>query len=82
MLQFLRVNKEKYARLFAYSSAKAASMGNTVYYCRIRNLWTRHVMRNRVYINRSMAKEYPMMVHKDVESRRTDGDSDYVMEKS
>lgn len=61
-----RVNKEKYARLFAYSSAKAASMGNTVYLPDKKSL-DEACNENRVYINRSMEKEYPMMAY-NVES--------------
>ena len=61
-----RVNKEKYARIFAYSSAKAASMGNTVYLPDKKSL-NEAYNENRVYINRSMEKEYPMMAY-NVES--------------
>ena len=61
-----RVNKEKYARLFAYSSAKAASMGSTVYLPDKKPL-DEACNENRVYINRSMEKEYPMMAY-NVES--------------
>lgn len=57
-----RINEEKYARLFAYSSKKAAFMGNTVYIPDKKPLEDA-ILHNEVYVNRSMDKDYPMMAY-------------------
>lgn len=57
-----RVNEEKYARLFAYSSKKAASMGNTVYIPDKKALEEAFI-HEEVYVNQSMNREYPMMAY-------------------
>ena len=57
-----RMNEEKYARLFAYSSEKAASMGNTVYIPDQKPL-AEAFSHDEVYVNRSMEEAYPTMAY-------------------
>lgn len=57
-----RMNEEKYARLFAYTSKKAASMGKTVYIPDKKPLEEAFI-RDEVYVNKSMDNEYPMMAY-------------------
>lgn len=57
-----RVNQENYARLFAYSSKKAASLGNTVYIPDKKPL-EEAFLHDEVYVNQSMNREYPMMAY-------------------
>ena len=57
-----RINEEKYARLFGYTSAKAASMGHTVYLLNKEPLHDAFC-RQEVYLNRTMDPEYPMMAY-------------------
>lgn len=57
-----RMDTGRYARLFAYSSKKAASMGNTVYIPDKMPL-EEAFSRDEVYINRALDKAYPMMAY-------------------
>lgn len=57
-----RMDEEKYARLFAYSSKKAAAMGNTVYLPDRKPL-EEAFSHDEVYVNRSMDEAYPMMAY-------------------
>ena len=57
-----RINKEKYSRLFGYTSAKAASMGHTVYLLNKEPLYEAFC-KQEVYLNRNMDPEYPMMAY-------------------
>lgn len=57
-----RMDKDQYARLFAYSSEKAASMGNTVYLSDRKPL-AEAFSHDEVYVNRSMDEAYPMMAY-------------------
>lgn len=57
-----RVNTEKYARLFGYSSIKAMGLGKTVYLPEKKSLYE-SIERDEVYVNRSMDKDYPMMAY-------------------
>lgn len=57
-----RINDEEYARLFGYTSAKASSMGFTVYLPNKESLYE-SFSRQEVYLNRTMNPEYPMMAY-------------------
>ena len=57
-----RINEEKYARLFGYTSAKAASMGFTVHLPDKDALYE-SFSRQEVYLNRTMDSHYPMMAY-------------------
>ena len=57
-----RINEEMYARLFGYTSAKAGSMGHTVYLLKKEPLYEAF-SRQEVYLNRTMDPEYPMMAY-------------------
>ena len=57
-----RINEEGYARLFGYTSAKASSMGHTVYFPDKEPLYEAFA-RQEVYLNRTMNPEYPMMAY-------------------
>ena len=57
-----RIDCENHARLFGYTSDKAASMGNTVYLPDIEPFYDA-VTKDIVYLNRNMESEYPMMVY-------------------
>ena len=56
------INEEKYSRLFGHTSAKAASMGHTVYLPAKEPLYEAFA-RQEVYLNRNMDPEYPMMAY-------------------
>ena len=58
-----RMNEEQYASPIAYSSKRAASMGNRVYIPDKKPL-EEAFSRDAVYVNRSMEKNYPMMAYK------------------
>lgn len=58
-----RMNEENYASPIAYSSKRAASMGNRVYIPDKKPL-EEAFSRDVVYVNRSMEKDYPMMAYK------------------
>lgn len=57
-----RINEEKYARLFGYTSTKATSMGHTVYLPDKEPL-CEAFSRQEVFLNRNMDPEYPMMAY-------------------
>lgn len=57
-----RINEEKYARLFGYTSVKARSMGHTVYLPEKDPLFEAF-SRQEVYLNRNMDPGYPMMAY-------------------
>ena len=57
-----RINEEKYARLFGYTSAKAASMGHTVYLPDRTPLYEAFAGQE-VYLNRNMDPNYPMLAY-------------------
>ena len=57
-----RINEEHYGRLFGYTSAKAASMGNTVYLPGKEPLYEAF-SKQEVYLNREMDPAYPMMAY-------------------
>ena len=57
-----RISDEKYARFFGYTSAKAGSMGHTVYLPDKEPLYEAF-SRREVYLNRTMNPEYPMMAY-------------------
>ena len=61
-VSFYRMNEEKYARLFGYTSKKAASMGYTVYLPDKEPLYEAFT-KQEVYLNRNMEPEYPMMAY-------------------
>ena len=61
-MDFYRINEEKYARLFGYTSKKAASMGYTVY-LPDREPLLEAFTKQEVYLNRNMEPEYPMMAY-------------------
>ena len=61
-ISIYRINEEKYARLFGYTSKKASSMGYTVYLPEKEPLYEAFT-RQEVYLNRSMEPEYPMMAY-------------------
>ena len=58
-----RMNEEEYASPIAYSSKRAASMGNRVYIPDKKPL-EEAFSHNEVYVNRSMEKAYPMMAYR------------------
>ena len=64
-----RINKEKYAKLFGYTSAKAGSMGQTVYLPDKEPLFE-VFSRQEVYLNRKMDPAYPMMAYCICEEER------------
>ena len=66
-----RINTEKYARLFGYTSAKAASMGHTVYLPDKEPLYEAF-LKQEVYLNRNMNPEYPMMAYCIYEEEQMD----------
>ena len=66
-----RLNEEKYARLFGYTSAKAGSMGHTVYLLNKEPLHDAF-SRQEVYLNRTMDPEYPMMAYCLYEEEKMD----------
>lgn len=57
-----RINDEEYARLFGYTSVKAASMGFTVHLPDKESLYE-SFSREEVYLNRTMDSKYPMMAY-------------------
>lgn len=57
-----RINDEEYARLFGYTSVKAASMGFTVHLPDKESLYE-SFSRDEVYLNRTMDSKYPMMAY-------------------
>ncbi|MGN0398551.1 MAG: NAD-dependent epimerase/dehydratase family protein [Blautia sp.] len=57
-----RINEEKYARLFGYTSTKAGSMGHTVHLPDKEPLYETF-SRQEVYLNRNMDPAYPMMAY-------------------
>ena len=61
-VSFYCINGEKYARLFGYTSNKAACWGNTVYLPDKEPLYE-VLSRQEVYVNRNMEPEYPMMAY-------------------
>ena len=66
-----RINEEGYARLFGYTSIKAASMGHTVYLPDKEPL-CEAFYRQEVYLNRNMDSEYPMMAYCIYEGEKMD----------
>ena len=70
-VSFYRINEEKYARLFGYTSKKAASMGYTVYLPDKEPLYEAFT-KQEVYFNRNMDAEYPMMAYCIHEGERMD----------
>lgn len=56
------IDQDNYARLFGYTSEKAASMGHTVY-LPDKEPFYEAFSRNVVYLNRNMDSEYPMMAY-------------------
>lgn len=61
-ISLYRINDEDYARLFGYTSAKAASMGHTIYLPDKETLYAAF-SRQEVYLNRNMDPGYPMMAY-------------------
>lgn len=61
-VSFYRVNEEKYARLFGYTSAKGKTMGHTVYLPEKEELFDAF-SKGKVYLNRTMDPDYPMMAY-------------------
>ncbi len=57
-----RIDGNNYARLFGYTTEKAASMGHTVYLPDKEPLFDA-ITKNIVYLNRNMDSEYPMMAY-------------------
>lgn len=56
------VADEEYARLFSSTSDKARSLGNSVHYRRMEQMY--EVLREKkVYINKNMTEEYPLMAN-------------------
>ena len=66
-----RINEEGYARLFGYTSAKAASMGFTVYPPDKEPLYE-SFSRQEVYLNRTMNSDYPMMAYCIYDGKKMD----------
>ena len=64
-----RINEEEYARLFGYTSVKAASMRHTVHLPDKAPLYEAF-SRREVYLNRDMDPEYPMMAYCIFEEER------------
>ena len=64
-----RINDEEYARLFGYTSAKAGTMGHTIYLPDKAPLYEAF-SRQEVYLNRTMNSEYPMMAYCIYEGER------------
>ncbi len=54
------VANRSYARLFSATSAKARSLGNSVNYTEMTEMYEA-ISQHRVYINKNMAQEYPLM---------------------
>ena len=54
------VSNNDYARLFSYTSTKAKSMGNSLKYRELGEVYET-LMSNKVYINRKMDEQYPLM---------------------
>lgn len=61
-VSFYYINEKKYAKLFGYTSAKAASMGHIVYLPDKEPLYDAF-SRQEVYLNRNMDAKYPMMAY-------------------
>lgn len=57
-----RIDRENNARLFGYTSDRAASMGNVVYLPEIEPIYDA-ITGDTVYLNRDMNPEYPMMAY-------------------
>ena len=57
-----RVNDEKYGRLFGYTSARAASLGPTVYVPNESDMYEAFE-KQEVYLNREMNPKYPVMAY-------------------
>lgn len=66
-----RIEDNNYARLFGYTSEKAASMGHTVYLPDKAPLYDA-ITRNVVFLNRDMDSEYPMMAYCVCEEEKPD----------
>lgn len=66
-----RINEEGYARLFGYTSAKAASMGFTVRLLEKEPLYE-SFSRQEVYLNRTMNSDYPMMAYCIYDGKKMD----------
>lgn len=66
-----RINEEGYARLFGYTSAKAASMGFTVRLLDKEPLYE-SFSRQEVYLNRTMNSDYPMMAYCIYDGKKMD----------
>ncbi len=56
------VSNARYARLSASTSVRARGLGRSIEYRNMKGLYT-EVCRGRVYVNRSMQKDYPMMAN-------------------
>lgn len=54
------VSNADYARLFSYTSKKAKSLGNSIRYRELEDIY-KEIAANKVYINRSMDTRYPLM---------------------
>lgn len=65
------INREGYARLFGYTSAKARALGRSVYLPDHTPLQAA-VSRQQVYLNRGMDPQYPMMAY-SLQDAETDG---------
>ena len=57
-----RINDEEYARLFGYTSAKAGTMGHTIYLPDKAPLYETF-SRQEVYLNRTMDSHYPIIAY-------------------
>ena len=57
-----RIDRDNNARLFGYTSDRAASMGNVVYLPEIEPIYDA-ITGDTVYLNRDMNPEYPMMAY-------------------
>ena len=56
------VSNADYARLFSYTSAKAKSLGNSIKYPEMGEVY-QTLMEGKVYINRKMDERYPLMAN-------------------
>lgn len=63
------VSNDDYARLFSYTSLKAKSLGNSIKYRELGEVYET-VVQHRVYINRKMDERYPLMANAIFEEDR------------
>ena len=54
------IANQEYARLFSASSKRARSLGNSIRYREMPDIY-QELAERRVYINKAMAEEYPLM---------------------